>query len=115
MPLPVLVQHLARNRLGAYCERRIPLEQRDIVRLQLRFEDDGVVLFESRPSSRQTGDWAHLDIARFRYSRASGCWMLDAPSFVGQTAWRPYSPKPVRELERLIVMLDADNDGIFWS
>jgi len=115
MPLPILIQHLARNRLGAYCERRVPPERQAELRLELRFEDDAVVLVESRPSPRQTGDWAHLDIARFRYNKGSGSWMLDAPSFTGQFAWRPYSPKPQRELERLIALLDEDANGTFWS
>jgi len=77
MPLPVLAQHLARNRLTAYCEQRYPADQRDRVRLDLRFEDDTVVLYESRPSPHQSGGWIHLDIARFRYNLGSGTWLLD--------------------------------------
>lgn len=115
MSLPVLIQHLARNRIGAYCQRRIPDAEREKIRLDLRFEDDNVILVESRPSAKTTGDWQHLDVARFRYSRASGSWMLDAPSFNPHTPWRPYSSKPQRDLERLLTLLDEDSDGIFWA
>ncbi len=112
MPLPVLVQHLVRNRLGAYCEQRVPAEERASRRVDLRFEDEAVVVFESRPLS---GEWVALDIARFRFNRASGTWQLDAPHFGINPSWRTYSNKPVRELDRLIAMLDADADGVFWA
>lgn len=113
MPLPVLVQHLVRNRLGAYCEQRVPPEQRDTIRLDLRFEDEAVIVFESRPLAE--GEWVTLDIARFRFNRASGTWLLDAPRFGSTPTWRTYSNKPVRELERLIALLDEDADGVFWA
>lgn len=115
MPLPVLAQHLARNRLAAYCEQRYPPELRESVRLDLRFEDDAVVLYESRPAPQQAGLWIHLDIARFRYNLGSGTWLLDAPSFGGHSAWRQYSHRPERELRRLLALLDEDAEGVFWS
>ncbi|RKT60949.1 DUF3024 family protein [Azonexus fungiphilus] len=112
MPLPVLIQHLVRNRLGAYCERRVPADARATQRLELRFTDDAVIVVDSRQLDNR---WLSLEIARFRYNPAAGTWLLDAPHFGGTPPWRQHSRKPVREIERLIALLDEDADGVFWS
>ena len=52
MALPVLTLHIARTKLSAYCQRKIPPEVRDQVRLELEFESDQVTLLETRPYFR---------------------------------------------------------------
>jgi hypothetical protein len=115
MALPVLIQHLVQSKLGAYCQRRIPAEMHDRVRLELAYEGDQVIVVESRPSKVNGEEWAHLNVARFRFNKASGTWLLDAPSLSELHAWRPYVTQPSRDLDRLIAKLDEDASGVFWS
>ena len=79
--LPVLAQHVARIRLGAFCTRRIPAADRSRVRLDLAFSDNHVTLVESRPKADDPGAWNHLPVARFRYNAAAGTWALLCPAF----------------------------------
>lgn len=115
MALPVLVQHLARTKLGAFCARRIPAHAAGEVRLDIEFGDSHVTLVESRPDARTPGAWLHLPVARFRYNGASGTWTLLSPAFSGKESWRPFPAPPTRELERLIIAVDEDQSGIFWG
>ena len=115
MALPVLIQHIARNKLGTFCERRVPDEARAGVRLELEFADSHVTLVEYRPHFRNPSEWIGLPVARFRYNGASGTWTLLSPSLGARETWRPYPVQPTRELERLITALDEDADGVFWG
>jgi hypothetical protein len=115
MPLPVLIQHQARTRLTAYCARRIPAESRDRVRLKFEIADNHVTLTESRPHFRDPGKWISLPVARFSFNAASGTWTLHSPAHGKPDAWHPYPAPPSRDLERMIGLLDADEDGSFWG
>jgi hypothetical protein len=115
MALPVLTQHIARTKLGAYCERRIPAEVGDQVRLELEFEDNQVTLVETRPYFRDPTQWTRLPVARFRFNAASGTWSLDCPNLREKGGWRPYPVQPGRDLDKLITALDRDASGVFWG
>jgi hypothetical protein len=113
--LPLLAQHVARTRLGAFCSQRIPAAERSRVRLDLAFADNHVTVVESRPKADEPGAWNQLPVARFRYNAAAGTWALLCPAFGQKDAWRPYPVQPTRELDRLIATLDEDATGIFWG
>jgi hypothetical protein len=115
MALPVLIQHIARSKLGAFCERRVPADARDRVRLDLEFADNHVTLVEYRPHFREPSEWVGLPVARFRYNAASGTWSLFSPTLGAREGWRPYPAQPTRELERLIITLADDANGVFWG
>lgn len=115
MALPVLTLHIARTKLGAYCQRKIPPEARDQVRLELEFESDQVTLLETRPYFRDPTQWTRLPVARFRYNAASGTWALDCPNLGQKGGWRPYPVQPGRDLDKLIAALDRDASGVFWG
>jgi Protein of unknown function (DUF3024) len=115
MTLPVLTQHIARTRLGAYCERRVPATMRDQVRLELEFADNHVTLLESRPYFRDPSTWTRLAVARFRFNAAAGTWSLDSARPGQKDGWRPYPVPPSRDLERLIRVIDQDENGVFWG
>ncbi len=115
MALPVLIEHIARTRLGAYCERRIPAEVRDRVRLEIEFAENHVTLVETRPHFRDPEQWTRLPVARLRFNAASGTWTLLSPNFHQKDAWRPYTTPPSRDLGRLLAALDEDASGVFWG
>ena len=115
MALPVLTQHIAQTRLAAFCERRVPPALRDRVRLDLEFTGHEVCLIESRPHYRDPGVWTRLPVARFRFNAAAGTWSLDRPDLLHQPGWRPYPAAPSRDLERLIRIVDLDENGVFWG
>jgi len=115
MALPVLTQHIARTRLGAFCERRVPATVRDQLRLELEFTGNHVTLVESRPYFRDPSQWTRLPVARFRFNAAAGTWSLDCPKLSEKDSWRPYPVPPSRDLERLIRVIDQDERGVFWG
>ena len=115
MALPVLTQHIARTKLYAYCERKIPEKVRDQVRLELEFADNHITLIETRPHFRDPSQWTTLPVARFRYNAGAGTWALLSPVFNNKEAWRLYPIQPSRDLDKLIAALDADANGVFWG
>jgi hypothetical protein len=115
MALPVLIEHLVRTKLGAYCARKVPAEARAEVRLDFEVAGDHVTLVESRPYFRDPRVWTRLPVARFRFNATSGTWTLYCPSFGQKNTWRPYPAQPSRDLDRLIAALDADASGAFWG
>ena len=115
MALPVLTQHLARTKLGAYCARKIPESARARVRLELEFDDNHVTLVETRPHFPNPTQWRRLPVARFRFNAGSGTWSLDCPNLREKGGWRPYPVQPGRDLDKLIAALDADVNGKFWD
>ncbi len=115
MALPVLTQHIALTKLGAYCQRKISAEVGDKVRLELEFKDNQVTLVETRPYFRDPTQWTRLPVARFRFNAASGTWSLDCPNLREKGGWRPYPVQPGRDLDKLITALDRDASGVFWG
>lgn len=115
MALPVLTLHLARTKLSAYCERRIPKHLRDQVRLELEFAENHITLLETRPHFRDPSQWTRLPVARFRFNAGAGTWALLSSSFGSKEGWRPYPTQPSRDLDKLIAALDADEKGVFWG
>ncbi len=77
MALPLLTQHIAQTKLGAYCEKKIPADVRDRVRLILEFAGNEITLVETRPYFRDPTQWTRLPVARFRFNSASGTRSLE--------------------------------------
>ena len=115
MALPLLTQHIAQTKLGAYCEKKIPADVRDRVRLILEFAGNEITLVETRPYIRDPTQWTRLPVARFRFNAASGTWALDCPNLREKGGWRPYPVQPGRDLDKLIRALDQDTSGVFWG
>lgn len=115
MTLPVLTLHVARTKLAAYCEQKVPAEEREHVRLDFEIDGDALILVESRPHFRRPDTWTNLPVARFRFNPGSGTWALDSPLLGNGGQWRPYPAKPERDLGKLLRLLDADSSGTFWG
>ncbi|MCL2881588.1 MAG: DUF3024 domain-containing protein [Coriobacteriia bacterium] len=62
--------------VGGYCESISPPELSD--QLTFTYEVDGhaVTIWENRPPWKGVGDWTHLGVARFRYTRSRDEWEL---------------------------------------
>lgn len=115
MALPLLTQHIAQTKLGAYCEKKIPADVRDRVRLVLEFADNEITLVETRPYFRDPTQWTRLPVARFRFNAASGTWSLDCPNLREKGGWRLYPVQSAHDLDKLIRALDEDTSGVFWG
>jgi hypothetical protein len=114
MPLSETVKHQADALMKNFCERRVPLEVRDRVRMSHEFRANTVTLFEDRPRWDKPSEWIHMPIAQFRFDATSGRWALYCAD--RNTRWHLYElVSPTRELAALLKEVDKDLTGIFFG
>ena len=114
MPLPELTRRLVEQKLGEFCECRIPLDARDQVRLSFSFRGNSVTLFEERAPWRGEGEWSKKPIAQLRFDADKGEWRLYGADRNGK--WHSYPDlEPTAKLEDVIAEIDADPTFIFWG
>jgi hypothetical protein len=100
--------------LTHYCEKRVPLEVRDKIRLTFRIEKSIVTLYEQRPRWDDPSLWQDLDIARFRYVSSNNQWVLYWKRANGR--WLAYPDvDPSESIEPLLAEVDKDPHGCFWG
>ena len=114
MPLPAFTLQLVDKKLSAYCERKIPPQVRDKVRLSYKIRGNSVTLYEKRPSFLDPAIWTETAIAQFRFDQDSGKWMLYCSD--RNSKWHE-SPDfaPDADLDALLKEVDADPTCIFWG
>ncbi|MDA8419414.1 MAG: DUF3024 domain-containing protein [Desulfobacteraceae bacterium] len=98
-----------------YCERRVPPQAQDSIRLDFVIRGQKITLIESRPAFRQPGVWVELKIAQFEFDGQARNWRLycyDRNS--KRRAYLEGSDESPR-LENLLQEVDADPLGIFWG
>ncbi len=97
-----------------FCERRVPEQFRDQIRVEFRIRNADVELFESRPLYNDPSTWVSTRIARFRKSVSNGNWIL---FWVDRNArWKRYEPcAPHRDIETLLHVVEDDVIGAFWG
>ncbi len=99
--------------LMAFRDRRFPAEVRNHVTLTWSFRGQTVTLNELRPALMQPGEWMESKVAQFRRS-PQGEWTLYCRD--RNSRWHRFAPAaPARDIERLLVELEADRTGIFWG
>lgn len=114
MTLPAAVQADVEARLSQYCDRRIPAEIRDEVRLSFRIEGTSVVLFEERPAFGHRSRWIELPVAKFRYFTRLKEWRLFWRD--RHSRWHNYDEiAPSESFRELLLEVDADPTCIFWG
>ncbi|HLU52726.1 MAG TPA: DUF3024 domain-containing protein [Acidimicrobiia bacterium] len=106
----------ALDRIRSWADRRIPVDARDQVRLELDVTDRTVTILESRaPWRAEYGpEWTRFPIARLRYTEARDRWSL---------YWRDRNLKfreydlaePSADVQDLLDEIDRDPTRIFWS
>jgi len=110
MPLPEIEQHRAHKLLTAFCDKRVPLPDRDQVKMIYKVTGSKVILAESRPDFQNPSFWINIPIAQFEYSSPASTWTLYA--YDRNDKRKLYSKGP---LEHLIQEVDKDPTGIFWG
>jgi hypothetical protein len=114
MALPELIHTIVESKLKAYCEKRVPPEVRDRVRLSYRFRGDSVILFEERPSFAESDAWVEIPVAQFRFNVGLQMWTLYCAD--RNSRWHKYwEIEPDKNFENLLREVDKDPTGIFWG
>ncbi|MFC1611997.1 DUF3024 domain-containing protein [Myxococcota bacterium] len=114
MPLPELTRRLVEQKLGEFCERRVPPRARDQVRLSFSFRGNSVTLFEERVPWRGEGEWTKMPVAQLRFDADEGEWRLYCSDRNGKWHW--YSDlEPTAKLDDVLKEIDEDPTGIFWG
>ena len=100
--------------LTAYCERRVPPEVRDSLRILFRIKGESVTLLESRPSFVKPKEWIETVVAQFRRDRKTGNWTLYCAD--RNSRWHVYEElQPKKTIKPLLAEVDRDPTGIFWG
>jgi hypothetical protein len=114
MSLSDTVKHHVETELRAFCERRVPLEVRDKVRLTYGFRGNAVTLYEDRPRWKDPSQWGHMAIAQFRFDTATGQWTLYCAD--RNAKWHEYvEVDPSSRFESLLEEVGKDPTGIFFG
>lgn len=101
------------KRLSAVAAR-VPPEMHDQIRIDFRFGQSDVVLFESRPSFLDPSRKTDHEVAKFRYVAAADEWRLFCQ--FRDLKWRAYQPLPsAPDFDTLLAEVSRDPTGIFWG
>ncbi len=97
-----------------FCERRVPQEVRDQVRLLYTVEGQNVIICESRPNWRDPSKWQEADVAKLRYVAVSDEWKLYWKRASGK--WWPYKTRTrSTTLSAMLTEIDGDEYGCFFG
>jgi len=114
MALDEFTRKQVEEKLGRFCESRIPPHVRGEIRLTFSFWKDSVILYEERPHWREPEVWTKMKIARMDFDEASRGWTLwaydrnDRPLF--------YIDLDANvSLDDVLSEIDTDPTGIFWG
>ena len=104
------------NTVGRMCERRSPAHLKDRKRLTYKVigTSHSIEVYEERPGWKKTTRWRRMEIAKFRYVRATERWKL---YWVRQDLkWQAYEPLPESAtIEQLVAEVDRDPCGAFFG
>ncbi len=106
-------EHVAK-RLADYCERRVPPDVRDQVRLEFRIGPRDVELFEVRPQFDNPAAWLEHPVAKFRWVASHREWRLYCQ--FRDLRWHEYEPRfAAGDFDTLLAEVDRDPTCIFWG
>ncbi len=114
MALPEHTRKVVEERLGAYCEEKIPARVRDQVRLGFRFRGHTVTLYEERPAFQEPDRWVEIVCAQFRMDQETFEWRLYWAD--RNSKWLPHRDfAPTRSFEAALKEVEANPNGMFWG
>ena len=114
MALNALMDEYVKTVLSKYCEKRVPMEVRNKLRLSFKIRGNSVTLLEERTAFRRPDDWIEVPIAQFRYNPKENLWMLYCRD--RNRKWHIYEYcKPHSDIQALLKSLEDDTIGIFWG
>jgi Protein of unknown function (DUF3024) len=113
MPIPELERRHVERALDRFRER-VPVEIRDKLWYEYRFDRNAVVLFERRPSFRDPDVYTELPVAKFVYSPTVGGWSLRWQD--RHSRWHRYEGFENRpHFGELLAEVRRDPTGIFFG
>lgn len=114
MPLPELTRRLVEEKLGAYCERKVPPHARHQVRMSFKIRGNSITLNEERIAFSEPGTWVTIPVAQLRFDPDTSQWGIFWADRNGR--WHPHSEKrPSRDFDVALRAIDADKTGVFWG
>ena len=101
--------------VGGLCRRCSPPEHADEVRTVYEVVGHAVLVYEERPPWDGVGEWTRMGVARLRFYRSRGEWLLYWMRADGR--WERYEPRDEMpsDLEPLVALVDADEYGAFFG
>ncbi len=101
--------------VGGLCRRVSPPQHADELRFVYDVEGHAVSIYEERPPwDRRPGPWTRHGVARFRYVRARGEWVLYWMR--ADLKWHLYDPAPpMRDLATLVHVVENDHHCAFFG
>ena len=97
-----------------YCERRVPPEARDQVRVEAQVSQNAVTIVERRAPWHEDADgWSEHPVVRLRYTVKSGLWALYWRD--RNERWHRDRSGPAASVHILLDEIDHDPTGIFWG
>jgi hypothetical protein len=116
MSLPDLVRRSAEGKVRAFCERRIPADARDEVRLEFSVRGNAIAIIERRPPWRVDfgPEWSSMKIAQLRYDAATQTWSLWWAD--RNERWNSYwDVDPTPDIDDLLREIGEDPTAVFWG
>lgn len=112
IPDDVLKQ--AEQILDDFCQKEIPLEVQDKLRLGHLTKGMTITLLSFRPMWNNPSEWRGAGVARFRYTKKTGLWSLY--QIMSNGKWTRYPQlEPQEDFQVLMNEVDADPTCIFWG
>ena len=99
-----------------YCNRRVPAQHRDEIRVEYDVRGKNVTIYECRPPCHPdlSPTWSRQPIAQLRYDPDDRHWRLCWADRNGR--WHHYDTlEPTIQVVELLGEIDADPTGIFWG
>jgi len=114
MPIPDLEKQAAESKLKAYCEKKVPPQYRDQLRLVLETKNMSIVILEERPYFQDPSKWISSPVAKFTYRKKDRLWHLLWSD--RNSKWHHFNP-PVtaKKFEDLLEVVERDETCIFWG
>lgn len=101
--------------VGGLCRRCSPPEHADELRTVYEVVGHAVSVYEERPPWDGIGEWTRFGVARFRFYRSRGEWLLFWMRANGR--WERYEPldEMPSDLASLVALVEADEYGAFFG
>lgn len=114
MPLPDIQKKQIEQKVGAFCESRVPQHVRHQVRLSYKCRGNSVIIIENRISYLDENEWIEIPVAQLRFNTSNLNWTLYCLD--RNRRWHEYLDcTPTKNLDLLLQEIDEDPTGIFWG